>query len=128
MADTDNKPKAEQRALEPDAAGNVVIDVIMGPYRNQRLTMPAAEAQTAINDHWARDPYSGVPYGEGHEPLDDEHRAEALTAANTWAQTQWDAGKEEPPPPEGGEGEAGITGRRRSLAAEDQPGYKTRSR
>jgi len=103
------------------------IDVIMGPYRGNRLTVSAADADAAVNAHWARDPHSDVPYGEGHEPLDDEHRAEALEAANTWAQTQWDAGAQEPPPPEGGEGETGGVTRRRAMSP-DQPGarYATR--
>jgi len=123
----DEQKTASQRALEPDAAGNVAIDVIMGPYRDQRLTMTAADGQAAIDAHWARDPHSGVPYGEGHEPLDEEHRAEALEAANTWAQAQWDAGTQEPPPPEGGEGETGGVTRRRTMAP-NQPaqGYSTR--
>ena len=122
----DEQKTASQQALVPDAEGNVAIDVIMGPYRDQRLTMTAADGQAAIDAHWARDPHSGVPYGEGHEPLDDEHRAEALEAANTWAQTQWDAGTQEPPP-EGGEGETGGVTRRRAMTP-DKPAqnYTTR--
>jgi len=34
------------------------VEALMGPYRGQRLTMPAAEAENAINDHWAIDPYA----------------------------------------------------------------------
>jgi len=117
---------ASQQALAPDAAGNVMIEAIAGPYRNQRLTVPAAEGQTAINDHWARDPHSGEEYGTGHDALSDEERAHALEAANTWAQTQWDAGTQEPPPPEGGEGETGGVTRRRAMTPDQGPGYATR--
>ena len=40
-------------------------------------TMSTADADSAINDHWARDPYSTEPYGTGHDALTDEERAEA---------------------------------------------------
>jgi hypothetical protein len=104
------------------------IDVFMGPYRGNRLTVSAADADAAVNAHWARDPHSGVPYGEGHDPLSDEERASALEAANTWAQAQWDAGEQEPPPPEGGEGESGGVTRRTRAMTPDRPaqGYATR--
>ena len=46
------------------------VDVFMGPYRNTLLDMPTAEADAAINAHWARDPYSTEPYGTGHEALE----------------------------------------------------------
>ena len=32
-----------------------VIDVIMGPYRGHRLTVSAADADSAVNSHWATD-------------------------------------------------------------------------
>ena len=88
------------------------VSVIAGPYSGKRLTMPAADAETAINDHWARDPYSDVPYGEGHEPLSEEERGHAVEAANAWANTTWAAANipgAEAPPPEGGEGEGGTS-------------------
>ena len=74
------------------------IDVIMGPYRGNLLTVSAADADAAVNAHWARDPHSGEAYGTGHDPLSDEERATALEAANTWAKAQWTAGTQEPPP------------------------------
>ena len=74
------------------------VDVIMGPYRGNLLTMPTAEADAAINAHWARDPFSGVEYGTGHDPLSDEERASALEASRTWAQAQWAGFTQEPPP------------------------------
>jgi hypothetical protein len=95
------------------------IDVIMGPYRGNLLTVSAADADAAVNAHWARDPHSGEEYGTGHDPLSDEERAAALEAANVWAQAQWAAGTQAPPdpPPEGGETrnmEAGSGGRYRT--------------
>jgi hypothetical protein len=122
--DHDKKPKAEQRALEPNAEGNVRVEAIMGPYRGQHLTMTAADGQAAIDAHWARNPAD--PHYE-HDMLSDEERTAAWDGSHAWAKTQWDAaaGIEQPPPPEGGEG--GIT-RRRSMAPDKSPGsgYQTR--
>ena len=66
------------------------VSVIMGPYRGNRLTMPTAEADQAVNDHWAVDPYveNPEPY-PGHPPLSDEEREHAVEAATAWAHTQW---------------------------------------
>ena len=128
QAEDDRKKKASQQALVPNAEGNVMVEAIMGPYRGQRLTMTAADGQAAINDHWARDPTEAL---YEHEQLDDEHRKEAVDAAHAWAQTQWDAAQgvedETPPPPEGGEGEAGITRKRNMTPAAPTGGYTTRA-
>jgi len=128
MADDDKRTdekktraKAEQRALVPNAEGNVMVEALMGPYRGQNLTMTAADGQAAIDAHWARDPTEAL---YEHEPLDEAGRTAALDASHTWAQAQWDAAQgvePEPPPPEGG-----VT-RRRALEPEDKPGgYTTR--
>jgi hypothetical protein len=82
-----------------------VIDVILGPYRGHRLTVSAADADGAVNSHWATDANAGPPNPdeEPHPPLSDEERNSALEAAQTWAQAQWDAAqavatpKEAPP-------------------------------
>ena len=98
------------------------VDVFMGPYRGHFLDMPAAEADAAVNAHWARDPYSTEPYGTGHDALSDEERAAAWTAATDWAQAQWAPFVEaapEPPPPEG-------TAQRRAMQPERPAGYVTR--
>jgi len=95
------------------------VDVFMGPYRGNLLDMPTAEADAAINAHWARDPF--LPYDTEHGELSEQERADALAAANTWAQAKWNP---EPPPPEG---DAGAT-RRRSMSAEETANYKTRGR
>jgi hypothetical protein len=115
----DDKKKAARQQLVPNAEGNVVVDVIMGPYRDNRLTMTAADADAAINAHWARD-----PLGEedpDHPPLTDQQRSDALAASHAWAQAQQDALLEEPPPapPEGGV-------QRRAMKPEEAEGYKTR--
>ena len=68
-----------------------VIDVIMGPYRGHRLTVPAADADSAVNNHWATDANAPppAPDHEPHPPLSDEERAAALTAAEAWATATW---------------------------------------
>ena len=131
QAEQDRKKEVSQRALVPNAEGNVIVEAIMGPYRGQHLTMTEADGQAAINDHWARDPTEAL---YEHEALDDEHRKEAVDAAHAWAQTQWDAAQgvedETPPPPEGGEGEGegGIAARRRAMTPEAPTGgYTTRA-
>jgi len=82
------------------------IQVLLGPYRDHRLTVSAADADAAINNHWAVDPFHvAAPDEEPHPPLSDEERQAALEAATTWAQTQWDTAQQvpppDPPPPEG---------------------------
>jgi len=68
------------------------IQVLMGPYRDNRLTVSAADAESAINNHWAVDPHHvAAPDEEPHPPLTEEERKHALEAATTWAQAQWDA-------------------------------------
>ena len=110
------------------------IDVHLGPYRDKRLLVSAADAESAVNNHWARDPHEVEDPDHPHPPLDDAERQAALESANAWAQAQWDVaqGVDKPPepPPEGGEGEGegegGITRRKRAMKPEDSPDYKTR--
>ncbi len=84
------------------------IDVILGPYRGHRLTVPAADADSAVNNHWATDANAPPPEPdhEPHPPLSDEERTAALDAATTWAHSTWATAQgiepPEPPPPEGG--------------------------
>jgi hypothetical protein len=100
-----------------------VIDVIMGPYRGTRLTVSAADADAAVNNHWATDSNAPPPAQdhEPHPPLSEEERAAALTAAEAWAQQTWATaqGIEPPPPPEGG-----VT---RAMAADESGTYTTRA-
>ena len=81
------------------------IQVLMGPYRDHRLTVSASDADAAINDHWAVDPnHVLAPDEEPHPPLSEEERTHALEAAQAWAQLQWDTAQgiapPDPPPPE----------------------------
>src|SRR5262245_13785830 len=102
------------------------VEAILGPYRGQRLTMLDADADAAVNDHWARDPYA--PPEDPHDPLTEQERTDALAAAQAWAQAQWDAAQgnapPEPPvepPPE--------TRQRRAMHSDEHSGsYKTRGR
>lgn len=76
------------------------IQVLLGPYRDHRLTVSAADAETAINDHWAVDPsHVAEPDEEPHPPLSEEERTHALEAATAWAQLQWDTAQQKPPEP-----------------------------
>ena len=98
------------------------VDVIMGPYRSQRLTMSAADADAAVNGHWATDPtkWQEPP----HDPLSDQERTDAMTAAHAWAQAQWDAAQlvePEAPPPEGG-----VTRSKKAMKPDEGTDYKTR--
>ena len=126
-ADEERRKSAQQQALVPNAEGNVMVEAIMGPYRGQHLTMTAADGQAAIDAHWARNPSEAI---YEHEPLDEEHRKEAVDASHAWAQAQWDAAQgvePDQPPPEGGEGTPLEQRRRRSMTAEQTPGgYTTR--
>jgi hypothetical protein len=123
----EKKPKAEQRALVPNAEGNVIMEIIAGPYRGNYLTMTAADAEEAKDSHWARDP--GETDRDHDHELTEEDRQSALTQAQAWAQAQWDAaaGIEQQPPPEGGEGGEGGAARRRNLGARPGSGYMTRT-
>jgi hypothetical protein len=113
QAEQQRRKEARDAPLVPDAAGNVMVECIMGPYRGQHMTMTAADGQTAINDHWARK--AGMIEYE-HEALDEAGRTHAFEASQAWAKAQWDAANEEPdpPPPEA---------RKRDMAPEASGGY-----
>lgn len=97
------------------------IQVTLGPYRDHRLTVSSADADAAISNHWAVDPfYVAAPDEEPHPPLTDAERAAALEAATTWAQAQWDAAQAIGQPRE-----AGV---RRDMKPDDTSGrYPTRN-
>src|SRR4029077_10411587 len=97
------------------------INVIMGPYRDNRLTVLAADADAAINAHWARDPF-GLEDPD-HPPLTDQQRTDALTAAHTWAKAQWDTAQGV----ETAKDETHAEHRRRDMKAEEGEAYRTRS-
>lgn len=62
-----------------------VIEATAGPYRGQRLTMPAADADTAIDDGWAVDPTKPIDADASPPELNDEQRSEILAKAETAA-------------------------------------------
>ena len=108
------------------------IMVLMGPYRDHRLTVSAADADAAINGHWAVDPfYMPAADEEPHPPLSDEERTAALEAATTWAQAQWDtaqgvAAAKEPP---AGQGRAKKPDEKRDMTPDEPAGrYTTREK
>ena len=99
-----------------------MIDVLMGPYRGHRLQVSAADAQSAIADHWASDadaPPPG-PDHEPHPPLSEEERTTAWDAANEWARNTWAISQGAPAPVQG-EAEA------RHMEADEAGNYTTRS-
>ena len=117
---TDDRKKAAQQQLVPNAEGNVMVDVIMGPYRNSRLTMTAADGQAAIDGHWAIAPNVAFdPDHEPHDPLTDQQRQDALTASHAWAQATWDVAQGAAEPKSGH-----PPGR--AMKPDEAEGYKTR--
>jgi hypothetical protein len=120
-AEADRQKEMKEIPLVADAAGNVMIEAIMGPYRGQRLTVKEADGTAAINDHWARNP---VWTEYQHDELSAEERTAAFDAAHAWAKEQWAwADEEETPPPEG------TPVRQRAMTPEPQhggAGYATR--
>ena len=130
--DEERKKQARETPLVADAAGNVMIEAIMGPYRGNRLTVTEAEGQAAINDHWARNP---VITEYQHEELSEEDRTAAWEAANTWAKETWEKagqveGETPPPEAEAKRREQEEAERQRQQQRDMQPdqaaGYKTR--
>ena len=109
---TDEKTDAPQlQAVTPPTSppflGGKQVQAIVGPYAGTVLTMPEAEADQAVSDHWAielRHPPFDANAEPPHDPLTDEERAGAVTAAQAWANVQWgisdpkrEAPKAEPP-------------------------------
>jgi len=100
------------------------IQVTLGPYRDHRLTVSSVDADAAINNHWAVDPFQVAdPDEEPHPPLTDEERTAALEAAQTWAQAQWDAAQQISEP----KAKPAERSVERDMKPEDRPGgYSTR--
>lgn len=96
-----------------------VIEAIAGPYAGQRLTVPAADADAAIKDGWARDPFAPVDPDAEPPELDQEAHDKMLTAAQKAARKL--RGEEEP--------DAGKKAKEAKSLEADNPGatYETRS-
>jgi hypothetical protein len=100
----------------------------MGPYRDHRLSVSAADADAAINAHWAADPFP-PPDDHPHDPLTEEERTAALEAATAWAQAQWDAAQGVSTPKEGPPTRAKKAEEKRDMKPDDHSGgYTTRER
>ena len=114
---------ADQVTTEPSSPphqGGKMVAAIIGPMRGHVLVMPEAEADQAINDHWAveqtstHDQYKDQD--DQHPPLDDAEREAAETAAKAWSDKAH--GIEAPPtepPPEVEPPPEDTTGLRRSV-------------
>ena len=83
-----------------------MIDVILGPYRGHRLTVSAADADAAVNNHLKKTDANAPPPEPDHEPhppLSDAERTAALDAAEAWAKQTWATAQgiqlPKPPPP-----------------------------
>jgi hypothetical protein len=103
-----------------------VIQVLMGPYRDRRLTISAADADSAISSHWAVDPFTRTDPDNPPPPLTEQQRTAAYDAACEWANAQWAAAQSTTD-----EGNTDNPARRRTQRRDmtgDRPGqYATRS-
>ena len=95
---------ADQVTTEPSSPphlGGKMVAAILGPMRGHVLIMPEAEADQAINDHWAVEQTSthdqDKDQDDQHPPLDDAEREAAEAAAKAWSDK---AHGIEPPPTE----------------------------
>jgi len=106
------------------------IQVLLGPYRDHRLTVSAADADAAVNAHWAVDPsHVAAPDEEPHPPLSDEERTAALEAAHAWAKQTWDTAQGVTPPPEPPITRAKKADEKRDMTPDESSGrYTTRDK
>lgn len=91
---------AETKTPTPPPAEFKQIQVLMGPYRDHRLTVTAADYDAAIAAKWAIDPFPDPaalakmqdpkPDEPPPEPMSDADRKAAWDASHAWAQAQWD--------------------------------------
>lgn len=81
-------------------ADDVMIEVVAGPYRGQRLNVSAAEGAKAITDEWAYDPHAG-PRPETPVDQTQEDRDRIYEAAHKAApRLRGEVPKTEPGPSE----------------------------
>ena len=102
----EEKPAA--RAEEPDAEGNVRIEVLVGPYRGKILKVTEAHGAAAIAERWARPPKIGSIAGD--EPLPEPYTAEELEEAIQLSQQAAPVLRNEPDAPAWPSGATGATG------------------
>ena len=70
------------------------IEAIAGPYKGQRLDVPAADANRAIKDGWARDPFEPVDPDAAPPEFDQDKHDKMMVAAEKAARKL--RGEEEP--------------------------------
>lgn len=95
------------------------VEATAGPYAGQRLTMPVDEAEQAITDGWARDPFA-PPTDEPPKEQTDEERADVVKKAEKAAR------KLRGEPDEGDDEGKGGRGETRDMSAGQAGEYDTR--
>lgn len=74
---------------------NKIIEPLVGPYAGQHVTVTAADAESAISEGWARDPYA-LPDPKAEAPKErTQEEYEKQVAAAEKAARRW-RGEEEP--------------------------------
>ena len=94
-----------------------LIEATAGPYRGQRLTMPAADAEEAIAAGWARDPFA--PPSDEPAPLPTQEETHAMLKAAEKAARKL-RGEPEPDEAEAGDDDT------RDMQAGEAGTYETR--
>lgn len=104
------------------------IEATAGPYRGQRLTVSKADAEAAIAEGWAIDPFAARPEGK---TMTDEERLDLLAKAEAGARKLRGEKGNEAPGHAGevasGEG-AAAGGLNRDMAAERPASYRTKQK
>lgn len=57
------------------------IEATLGPYAGSHLDLPSADAEQAIADGWARDPYAAPDPNAGTPAFDQEKHDKTMVAA-----------------------------------------------
>lgn len=104
-----------------------VIEPQFGPYAGRRMTVQAAEADQAISEGWARDPFGPAPDpDEPSKEVPAEEQAEMIKKA-TAAGKRW-RGEEEPDKDKLGKKHEPEHQQRRDMQARPGADYETKDR
>lgn len=100
------------------------IEALYGPFAGQQIDLPAADADQAISDGWARDPFAR-PSDKPVDPLTQEKLDAAIVAAEKAARKL----RGEPEPKKKAAGKPAEKEATRTSTADTQEGggYKTRT-
>ena len=101
-----------------------IMEVIMGPYRGNRLLMEDADADGAVSAHWAFDPFA-PPEDPPRDPLTEQERDDALAASYAWAEAMWAIAQGLPDPRPEAPPEGTLTTRQMGRPS-NEGGYTTR--